>query len=89
MTDLAEVVDLRHCADRSRAEFAAIHAGVRANFNIVAEFNMPDMRERLSNQGAEPVGNTPDESAAQLRADIAKWAKVIKATGAAMNTVMK
>ena len=57
----------------------------RLNSIVVKALNMPDMRERLSNQGAEPVGNTPDESAAQLRADIAKWAKVIKATGAKLD----
>lgn len=39
---------------------------------------MPDMRERFLNWGYEPVGGTPDEMAARLRADIARYANVIK-----------
>ena len=31
--------------------------------------------------GAEPVGNTPQEFAAVLRVDMAKWAKVVQAAG--------
>ena len=41
----------------------------------------PDMRERLAQQGAEPVGNTPDEFAAVIKRDLAKWAKVVKDAG--------
>jgi tripartite-type tricarboxylate transporter receptor subunit TctC len=40
------------------------------------------MMERLATQGAEPVGNTPEEFTEFLRAEIAKWAKVVKASGA-------
>jgi tripartite-type tricarboxylate transporter receptor subunit TctC len=36
----------------------------------------------LAEQGAEPVGNTPEEFAAFITAEIAKWAKVIQASGA-------
>ena len=38
----------------------------------------PDVNERLRAAGLEPVGNTPEEHAAQLRADLARWAKVAK-----------
>ena len=41
----------------------------------------PDVRERLAREGAEPVGSTPDESAAYLSAEIARWAGVIKQAG--------
>jgi tripartite-type tricarboxylate transporter receptor subunit TctC len=44
-----------------------------------------DIRDALSNQGAEPVTDTPDEFAAIVRADVAKWAKIVKATGAKPN----
>jgi len=37
-----------------------------------------DVRERMAAQGAEVVGGTPAELAAALKADIAKWARVVK-----------
>ena len=39
---------------------------------------MPDVKERFAAIGVDVVGNTPDEFAAQIRAEIAKWGKVIK-----------
>lgn len=39
---------------------------------------MPDVKDRLPNWGYEPVGGTPEEFAATLKADIAKYAGVIK-----------
>ncbi|MBY0266823.1 MAG: tripartite tricarboxylate transporter substrate binding protein [Burkholderiales bacterium] len=41
----------------------------------------PEVRQRLLNDGAEPVGSSPDEFAAYLRSETAKWAKVIQAAG--------
>lgn len=38
----------------------------------------PDVNERLRAAGLDPVGNTPEEHAAQLRADLARWPKVAK-----------
>ena len=46
---------------------------------IIAILKMPDVQERLAAIGVDVVGNTPDEFAAQIKAEIAKWAKVIKA----------
>jgi len=43
---------------------------------------VPDARDRVLKQGFDIVGSTPDEFAAYVRADIPKWAKVIKASGA-------
>jgi tripartite-type tricarboxylate transporter receptor subunit TctC len=40
-----------------------------------------DMRERLDALGFEPAATTPQEAAATLRSDSAKWAKVIQAAG--------
>ena len=42
---------------------------------------LPDMRERLDALGFEPAATTPQEAAATLRSDSAKWAKVIQAAG--------
>jgi tripartite-type tricarboxylate transporter receptor subunit TctC len=42
----------------------------------------PDIRGKLVQQGADPVGSTPDEFSAYMRAETAKWAKVVKASGA-------
>ena len=41
-----------------------------------------EVREKLSAQGADPVGGTPGEFAAYIRAETVKWAKVVKASGA-------
>jgi len=53
-----------------------IHAEVR---RIV---ELPEIRERLVKDGAEPVNATPEEFAAAIRDDIRKWMHVVKVTGA-------
>ena len=40
-----------------------------------------DMRDTLINQGAEPVGNTPEEFSAFIKSETAKYARVIKDAG--------
>jgi tripartite-type tricarboxylate transporter receptor subunit TctC len=42
----------------------------------------PDVAKRLAEIGLEPVGSSPDELAAFQRSEIAKWAKVVKDSGA-------
>ena len=49
---------------------------------VVRTLGLPEVRTQLVSQGADPVGNTPAEFAAVIRADTAKWAQVIKASGA-------
>ncbi len=39
---------------------------------------LPDVSKRISEQGAEPVGGTPEQFTALIRSEITKWAKVIK-----------
>lgn len=48
---------------------------------IARILQQPDVKARFATDGAEPVGNTPDEYAAYLRADMAKWSKVVKHAG--------
>jgi tripartite-type tricarboxylate transporter receptor subunit TctC len=43
---------------------------------------IPEIREKFVLQGADPVGDTPDEFGAYMRKETAKWAKVVKASGA-------
>jgi tripartite-type tricarboxylate transporter receptor subunit TctC len=40
---------------------------------------LPDVRERLVALGFEPVGNAPEEFAAQINVELEKWVKVIRA----------
>ena len=42
---------------------------------------LKDVQERLRDQGYEPVGSTPAQFAAHIRAELAKWTKVIKGAG--------
>jgi len=42
----------------------------------------PDTRQRLIDQGAEPVGNSPDEFSKLLREELTRWAEVVKVSGA-------
>jgi tripartite-type tricarboxylate transporter receptor subunit TctC len=53
----------------------------KLNNEVARILNLPDMRERLYNDGAEPGKLTVDEFGAFIRADAARWAKVIKAAG--------
>ena len=49
----------------------------------VAEvLKQPDVAKKLSDLGLEPVGSTPDELARYQQTEIAKWAKVVKESGA-------
>jgi tripartite-type tricarboxylate transporter receptor subunit TctC len=42
----------------------------------------PEARQRLLDQGAEPVGNSPEEFAKLLREELTRWAEVVKVSGA-------
>ena len=48
---------------------------------IVSGIKQPDVADRLTAEGAEPGGSTPEQFQAFIKAEIARWAKVIKATG--------
>jgi tripartite-type tricarboxylate transporter receptor subunit TctC len=51
-----------------------------------AEFNKalrtPELSKRLSDEGADPAGGTPEQFAALIKDDIPRWGKVVKESGA-------
>ena len=51
----------------------------RLNADMVKSLRTPETRKLLSQQGAEPIGNSEAEFAAFIRDEIAKWGRVIKA----------
>ncbi len=51
----------------------------RLNKEFVALLQRPDIREQISRTGADPVGDSPEEFAAFIRTEIAKWGQVVKA----------
>jgi len=54
----------------------------RLQHEVAKALGSAAVRERLQAQGAEPVGNTPEQFAALIKAETAKWAQVVKASGA-------
>jgi len=54
----------------------------KLNTATVKALANPDMRARLAGEGAEPVGNTPEQFAAFVKVELAKWALAIKQAGA-------
>jgi tripartite-type tricarboxylate transporter receptor subunit TctC len=53
----------------------------RLHREIVNIVRSPDFNQVLASEGATPVGNTPAEFDAVIRADVKKWAKIIKEAG--------
>ncbi len=54
----------------------------KLNRSVAAIVVSPDAKERLSALGFDPVNNTPAQFADYIKVEVAKWAKVVKASGA-------
>ena len=54
----------------------------RLSAEVNKVINAPDIKDNWTKQGAQPMGMKPDDFSAFLKADVAKWAKVVKAAGA-------
>ncbi len=53
----------------------------KLNTTIVEALKTPEIEKLLAEQGLEAVGNTPEEFAALMHADIEKWIRVTRAAG--------
>jgi tripartite-type tricarboxylate transporter receptor subunit TctC len=53
----------------------------KLNGEIATVVNRADVKERFAMQGATPVTRTPGQFAADLKAEVAKWAKIVQMTG--------
>ena len=54
----------------------------RLQGEVVRALKIPEIRDKLTAQGADPVGSSPEEFAAYIRGETAKWSKVVKSSGA-------
>jgi tripartite-type tricarboxylate transporter receptor subunit TctC len=54
----------------------------RLNAAVSKAVQTPDVRQKFMAQGAETMSGSPGEVGAYVRAEVAKWAKVVKASGA-------
>jgi tripartite-type tricarboxylate transporter receptor subunit TctC len=55
---------------------------MKLNADLLKVLARADVKERLAADGAEAVANTPEQFAAHIKAEIARWAPVVKASGA-------
>ena len=53
----------------------------RLHREVGAILSTPDARERLATEGVEAIASTPEQFGAFIRAQVAKWAKVVKNAG--------
>jgi tripartite-type tricarboxylate transporter receptor subunit TctC len=86
--------DLPTVAEAGVASFAfdswnGVHVPARTPRSIIAKLNAellkaispPEIQKRMLDLGLEPAGGTPEEFAAFVKADIARWARVVKEAG--------
>jgi len=52
---------------------------------VVRIVQLPEVRERFTSLGMEPVGDTPAQFAAQIKSELDKYAKLVKASGAKLD----
>ena len=50
----------------------------KLNTEIVRILHSTDIQSKLAADGSEPVGNTPEQFHAHIKAEVAKWAKVVR-----------
>ena len=55
----------------------------KINGEVVRLLSVPEVRARISLEGADPVGSSPDAFAERVKSEIAKWTKVARSAGIA------
>ncbi len=53
----------------------------RLHTEVAKTVRLPDVQKQLAGQGATTIGNTPEQFAAYIKTESAKWAKVLAASG--------
>jgi tripartite-type tricarboxylate transporter receptor subunit TctC len=54
----------------------------RMNEEVNRVLNVGDVREKLATEGGDALGGTPEQFAALLKADLARWGQIVKQSGA-------
>ena len=57
----------------------------KLNAEVIKAMNMPDAKQRIEAAGYNIVGSTPAELDSFIKAEIVRWAKVVKDSGATVN----
>jgi len=57
----------------------------RLHDELVRILKLPEVRDRIIADGGEPVGNSPEEFRQFMLGDVAKWAKLVKESGAKLD----
>ena len=54
---------------------------MKLNAEIVKVLGQPDIREALGREDYEPIGDTPEQFAALIKSEVARYAKLVKSAG--------
>ena len=88
LPDVPTVAEAGHAAAEATSWTAlVVPAGTpratisRLHKEAVKALSLPDVRERLKFDGAEPVGSTPDEFTFYLKQELVKWRDVVETLG--------
>ena len=77
-----EAVSVNGIFSRAKTPAAVIN---QLNREITRVLQLPEVREKILSMGSEAVGSSPDELAAIVKSDMAKWGKLIKDAGIRTN----
>jgi tripartite-type tricarboxylate transporter receptor subunit TctC len=58
---------------------------MKLNHEIVKALNLPDVKERFASQGADLVGNTPEQHTLFLKAEMEKWRGIVRLSHATID----